>query len=143
MTIQQLSVFAENAPGTIYNICRCIGEANVDIRALSVADTQDFGILRLIVSDTAKAAAALKEDGRIVSVTEVIGVPIPDVPGGLAHVLKILGDNDVNVEYIYAFVANAGTSAYVVLRVGDNTRAEEILNAAGISLLTEEEIRSF
>lgn len=140
MTIQQLSVFAENAPGTIYNICRCLGEANVDIRALSVADTQDFGILRLIVSDTEAAANALREDGRVVSITEVIGVPIPDVPGGLAKVLKILGDNDVNVEYIYAFVANAGTSAYVVLRVGDNARAEAILNAAGIQLLTEAEI---
>ena len=127
MTISQLSIFAENKPGTIYEITRTIADAGVDIRALSVADTQDFGILRLIVSDIEKARQALNEDNCVVSVTQVIGVAVPDKPGGLADVLKILKDADINVEYVYAFITISGKNACVVLRVGDNEKAVEIL----------------
>lgn len=141
MTISQLSIFAENKPGTIYEITRTIADAGVDIRALSVADTQDFGILRLIVSDIEKARQALNEDNCVVSVTQVIGVAVPDKPGGLADVLKILKDADINVEYVYAFITISGKNACVVLRVGDNEKAVEILKEAGVELLTEDFIK--
>ena len=141
MTISQLSIFAENKPGTIYEITRTIADAGVDIRALSVADTQDFGILRLIVSDIEKSRQALNEDNCVVSVTQVIGVAVPDKPGGLADVLKILKDADINVEYVYAFITISGKNACVVLRVGDNEKAVEILKEAGVELLTEDFIK--
>jgi hypothetical protein len=141
MTISQLSIFAENKPGTIYEITRTIADAGVDIRALSVADTQDFGILRLIVSDIEKARQALNEDNCVVSVTQVIGVAVPDKPGGLADVLKILKDADINVEYVYAFITISGKNACVVLRVGDNEKAVKILKEAGVELLTEDFIK--
>ncbi len=141
MTISQLSIFAENKPGTIYEITRTIADAGVDIRALSVADTQDFGILRLIVSNIEKARQALNEDNCVVSVTQVIGVAVPDKPGGLADVLKILKDADINVEYVYAFITISGKNACVVLRVGDNEKAVKILKEAGVELLTEDFIK--
>lgn len=141
MTISQLSIFAENKPGTIYEITRTIADAGVDIRALSVADTQDFGILRLIVSDIEKARQALNEDNCVVSVTQVIGVAVPDKPGGLADVLKILKDAEINVEYVYAFITISGQNACVVLRVGDNEKAIKILSDAGVTLLSEDFIK--
>ena len=141
MTISQLSIFAENKPGTIYEITRTIADAGVDIRALSVADTQDFGILRLTVSNIEKARQALNEDNCVVSVTQVIGVAVPDKPGGLADVLKILKDADINVEYVYAFITISGKNACVVLRVGDNEKAVKILKEAGVELLTEDFIK--
>lgn len=140
MTINQLSIFAENKPGTIHSITRCIANAGVDIRALSVADTQDFGILRLIVSDIEKAKQALSTDGCVVSVTQVIGVAVPDSPGGLADVLQILCDAEINVEYVYAFITISKEKAYVVLRVGDNDHAIEILKKAGVTLLSENDV---
>ena len=141
MTINQLSIFAENKPGTIYEITKTIAEAGVDIRALSVADTQDFGILRLIVSDIDKAKDALSADNCVVSVTQVIGVAVPDRPGGLSEVLKILKDADINVEYVYAFITISGQNACVVLRVGDNEKALKILKDAGVTLLSEDFIK--
>ena len=141
MTINQLSIFAENKPGTIYEITKTIADAGVDIRALSVADTQDFGILRLIVSDIDKAKDALSADNCVVSVTQVIGVAVPDRPGGLSEVLKILKDADINVEYVYAFITISGKNACVVLRVGDNEKALKILKEAGVTLLSEDFIK--
>ena len=141
MTINQLSIFAENKPGTIYEITKTIADAGVDIRALSVADTQDFGILRLIVSDIDKAKDALSADNCVVSVTQVIGVAVPDRPGGLSEVLKILKDADINVEYVYAFITISGQNACVVLRVGDNEKALKILKDAGVTLLSEDFIK--
>lgn len=142
MAINQLSIFAENKPGTIYNIAKCIADAGVDIRAMSVADTQDFGILRLIVSDLETAKNALHDDGCILSVTQVIGVEVPDIPGGLASVLEILYNNHINVEYVYAFITISKKNACVVLRVGDNDKATEILEGAGIKVLTEDYVKS-
>lgn len=142
MAINQLSVFAENKPGTIFSITKCIADAGVDIRAMSVADTQDFGILRLIVSDLDKAQEALHNDGCILSVTQVIGVEVPDVPGGLSSVLEILYKNGINVEYVYAFITISKKNACVVLRVGDNDKATEILESAGVKTLTEEYVQA-
>ncbi len=142
MAINQLSVFVENKKGTILNITKAIAQAGVDIRALSVADTQDFGILRLIVSDAEKAKVALHEENCVVSVTQVIAVSVSDVPGGLHQVLEYLASEDINVEYLYAFITVSGKHAYVVLRVADNDKASKVLADKGITLVTEEDIKA-
>lgn len=142
MTINQLSIFVENKAGTVAEITKSIAGAGVSIRALSVADTQEFGILRLIVSDVEKAKEALSENDCVVSVTKVIGVEIPDVAGGLSSVLELMSENSINVEYLYAFITISGQHAYVVLRVEDNDRAAKILKENGVKLVTQADIDS-
>jgi len=142
MTIQQISVFAENRSGGLLDIIRALGENHIDIRALNVADTQDFGILRLIVDDVDKAKTVLTNIGSICAVTEVIGVKIPDTPGGLAQVLSLLADHQINVDYLYAFVSVSGHSAYLVLRVADNDAATTLLTANGIELVSSADIEA-
>lgn len=142
MTIKQLSIFVENKAGTVSNIAKSIADAGVSIRALSVADTQEFGILRLIVSDVEKAKDVLSENDCVVSVTKVIGVQIPDVPGGLSEVLALMSENGINIEYLYAFITISGKHAYVVLRVEDNEKAIDVLSKAGIKLVTQSDIDS-
>ena len=142
MTINQLSIFVENKTGTIADITERIAAAGVSIRALSVADTQGFGILRLIVSDTDKAKEALSSNNCVVSVTKVIGIEIPDVPGGLSKVLNVISENEINVEYLYAFITVAGKNAYVVLRVEDNEKAAQILEKAGIKLISQQDVEA-
>lgn len=142
MTIKQVSVFAENRAGGILDVIRSLGSAGVDIRALNVADTQGFGILRLIVDDVETAKDVLSDAGTIFSINEVIGVKVPDSPGGLSSVLTLLADHGKSVEYLYAFVSVPGTSAYVVLRVEDNAEAIRVLTEGGIELISEEEISS-
>ena len=140
MTINQLSIFVENKAGTVAEITKSIAEAGVSIRALSVADTQEFGILRLIVSDVEKAKEALHKNDCVVSITKVIGVEIPDVAGGLSNVLELMSKNNINVEYLYAFITISGQHAYVVLRVEDNDKAAEILKANGVKLVSQADI---
>ena len=139
-TINQLSVFVENKQGTIVEITQAIAEAEISIRALSVADTQGFGILRLILSDAEKAKEVLSSKNCVVSVTKVIGVQIPDVPGGLSQVLKIAAENGINIEYLYAFITVSGQHAYVVLRVEDNESAAAIFEENGIKLVSQGDI---
>lgn len=144
MTIKQLSIFAENRNGALYTVTDILAKANIDIRAFSVADTQDFGVLRLIVSDTEKAKDALAAADMIVSITDVIAVEIPDTPGGLSSILKVIYDNNVAVEYMYAFVIpHTNSKAYVVLRVPDNDAATAVLQNAGITLIDDETVRNF
>lgn len=140
MTINQLSIFVENKAGTVAKITKSIADAGVSIRALSVADTQEFGILRLIVSDVDKAKAALSENDCVVSVTKVIGVEIPDVAGGLSSVLELMSENNINVEYLYAFITISGQHAYVVLRVENNDKAAKILKENGVKLVSQADI---
>ena len=140
MTINQLSIFVENKAGTVAEITKSIAKAGVSIRALSVADTQEFGILRLIVSDVEKAKEALSESECVVSVTKVIGVEIPDVAGGLSGVLELMSDNNINVEYLYAFITISGKHAYVVLRVEDNEKAAKLLTEKGVKLVDQADI---
>ena len=140
MTINQLSIFVENKAGTVAKITKNIADAGVSIRALSVADTQEFGILRLIVSDVEKAKEALSKNDCVVSVTKVIGVEIPDAPGGLSEVLELMSVNNINVEYLYAFITISGKHAYVVLRVEDNEKAAKILTENGVKLVTQNDI---
>lgn len=140
MAIKQLSIFVENREGTLVNVTDAIAKANVDIRAMSVADTNDFGIFRLIVTDYDKAKEALDEANCFVSITEVVGVAVEDQPGALAKVVKILADNNINIEYMYAFITISKQFAFVVLRVEDNDAAEKILTENGIRLISEEDI---
>ncbi len=140
MAIRQLSVFAENKNGSLYRITKVLADAGVDIRAFSVADTERFGVLRLIVNDTHKAARVLSEAGEVVDVSEVLGVKIPDTPGGLSELLRIVTEDNISVEYLYAFVSREGGNAYVVLRVEDNATVEALFAKEGCALLTEEEL---
>lgn len=142
MAIKQLSIFVENREGTLVTITDAIAKAEVDIRAMSVADTKDFGIFRLIVTDYDKAKAALEDANCFVSITEVVGVAVEDKPGALADVVRILADHNINIEYMYAFITVSKQYAFVVLRVADNEAAEEILVENGIKLVSEDQIQS-
>ena len=142
MSIKELSIFVENKKGSLVEIYETLSHAEVDIRAMSISDTQDFGILRLIVSDAAKAAEALKQAHCIVSVTDVIGVTVSDQAGSLAKVVRLLTDNDVNIEYMYAFITVSKQYAYVVFRVADNDVATKILESNGVTLVTEKDIEN-
>lgn len=142
MTINQLSIFVENKAGALGEITHILAQENIDIRAMSIADTRDFGILRLIVSDEEKAKEALQQNNCIVSITEVVGIAISDEPGSLSSVMELLYTNGINVEYMYAFITIAKKYAYVVVRVEDNNKASEVLEANGIKLVSKEDIRS-
>lgn len=141
MTISQLSIFAENKPGALVEIINALGNAGIDIRAMSIADTSDFGIMRLIVNDIEKAKTALSEIGCIVSETPVIAAAVSDRPGALTDIMKLLAQNDINIEYMYAFITISKQHAYTVLRVEDNLRAAKILNENGIKLVTKDDIQ--
>jgi hypothetical protein len=135
MKIQQLSVFAENKPGHLAAPCRLLADNGVDIRALSVADTQRFGILRLIVSDTARATQLLEAAGMVVKSTEVLAVEVEDRPGGLTRVLSVLDGSPINIEYMYAFPFGRGGRAALIFRFDDPDAAITRLQQAGISVL--------
>lgn len=140
MSLKQLTVFVENKQGTLVDITDTLATNGVNLRALSIADTQDFGLLRLIVNDNDTAANALKEKGYILKVTEVVGVKIGDQPGKLSKALAVLADAAVNVEYLYAFMARTERHAYVVIRPTDNDAAENALEAAGFHLITDADV---
>lgn len=142
MSVKQLSVFAENKNGSLYAITKILSEADIDISAFSIADTQSYGVLRLIVSDPRKAAEALSKENKIVNVTDVVGVKIPDTKGGLNELLSIISAENIAVEYLYAFVSPVAGNAYVVLRVENNELTEKLLKRYGFTLLTDEDIRS-
>lgn len=138
MTVRQISVFIENKPGMTVKITDALGNAGVDIRALSLADTQDFGILRLIVDNTDKAMEALKEAGCITSVTDVIVAELSDTPGAMTETVRLLAENGINIEYIYAFVSpTKNKKAYIVFRIKDTERACAVLTQNGITLASD------
>ncbi len=140
MSLKQLTVFVENKQGALVSITDTLAQHNVNIRALSIADTQDFGILRLIVNDNAAASAQLIAEGHLLNTTEVVGVKIGDAPGKLSKALEVLDAAGINVEYLYAFMARTEKHAYVVLRVADNAAAEAALEAAGFHLITDADV---
>lgn len=142
MNISQISVFVENRLGTLKEITAVLRDNNIDIRALSIADTTDFGILRLIVGHPERAADLLKKAGFTVSVTSVVAVGIDDKPGALHDVLEMLSDAEIAVEYAYAFITRKHDGAYVILRVEDIERASEVLKKGGIHVLDGEEVYS-
>lgn len=139
MAIKQLSVFLENKPNKISQAVKAIAGAGINIRAMSLAETTDFGILRLIVSDTEKAKEVLAADS-LVTVTDVLAVGMQDESGSLAEILGALAEANINIEYMYAFTAATLNRAYVVLRVDDNAHAEQALKAHGIETLQNADI---
>lgn len=141
MSIKQISVFVENKPGALKAMTDLLAKEQIDMRALSLAETKDFGIVRIIVDRLYQATTALKDAGFIHSITPVLGVAIPDEPGGLLRVLDILADANVNVEYMYAFLGGKkADQAYMIFRVEDEAEAAEALRARGIRLVDEQEI---
>ena len=141
MSVRQISVFLENKPGMLCAMTQVLAREKIDMRALSLAETKDFGIVRIIVDDVYKATTVLKDEGYVHSVTPVVGVAIPDVPGGLSQVLQVLGDAGVNVEYMYAFLGGRDVDhAYMILRVQDEQAAESALGARGIRCVGQDEL---
>ena len=140
MSLKQLTIFVENKQGTLVAITDTLAKHNVNIRALSIADTQDFGILRLIVNDNDTAIKTLGEEGYLIKTTDVVGVKIGDAPGKLSTALNVLDENNINMEYLYAFMSRTEKHAYVVLRVADNATAESALEKAGFHLITDADV---
>ena len=141
MSLNQISVFLENKPGRLQALTDILAGKNVNMRALSLAEASDFGIVRIIADDLDAASAVLKDEGYIYTITKVVGVAIPDEPGGLNNVLKILSEGGVNVEYMYAFLARKSTDhAYMIFHVQDAEKAAEALEKKGIACVGQEEL---
>ena len=140
MSLKQLTIFVENKQGSLVDITDTLAQNNVNLRALSIAETQEFGLLRLIVNDNDAAVSALTDKGYLLKITEVVGVKIGDAPGKLSKALSVLAEAGVNVEYLYAFMARTEKHAYVVLRPTDNAAAEAALEAAGFHMITDADI---
>ena len=138
--VRQISVFINNKPNQLNEAVKSLKGADINIRAMNLADTKDFGILRIVVNDTQKACDVLKNSGYAVIVTDVVTVSIPDTAGQLSRVLDVLGNEGVNVEYLYAFLGTSEKSVSFVIRVDDNLKASKALTDAGIIQLTENDI---
>jgi hypothetical protein len=142
MKVEQISIFLENKPGGLSGVTRVLKDAGINIRALSLADTSDFGILRLIVDNVAKAKQALNENGFAVGRTHVIAVEVPDKPGGLHSILDLLTKEGINVEYMYAFVERSGENAVIIFRIDAIDQAIEALQKGGFTVLRGEQVYS-
>lgn len=140
MFIRQLSVFVENKPGRLHAIVDALGKGGINLRALSLADTTDFGILRIITDDNDKAQLTLREMGVISKSTDVIAVCIDDQAGGLASVLELVSSAGVSVEYMYAFLGRTHGKALMVIKTDDSAAAEKVLTENGIALASAEDI---
>ena len=141
MSVKQISVFLENRPGTLHNLTKILADGGIDLRAMSVAETKDFGIARMIVDDLYHAATVLKDAGFVNSLTPVIAVAVDDVKGGLATVLEEFKKADVNVEYMYSALASKATGqAYMIMRVTDTEAAEKTLSGMKVKLVSQEEL---
>ena len=136
MTVKQISVFLENRP----EFTDVLSENNVDLRALSLAEAEDFGIARIIVNDVYNASTVLKDAGYVFSITKVLAVEMPDEPGALSRVMRILGNQEINLEYMYAFTSRKKGTAYMILRVEDNQKAVEVLKKEGIRPICQDEL---
>ena len=140
MAIRQLSVFMENKKGSLHEITDILAKNGIDLRSMCIADTADYGIVRIIANDPDRALEILQNTGHVANVREVTAFAVPDCPGGLARVLSLLEAKGVNIEYLYALVTSCPGRAYAVMRTDDRDRAEEILRENGIDLLEEKDI---
>jgi len=140
MLVQQISVFVENKKGRLVGVTEVLAKNNIDICAISIADTTNFGILRMIVDAPALAVEELKKDGYTVSTTEVIAVEIKDQPGGLNEVLKILRDHDISIEYLYSFVKRPAENALILFRVENTKKALDVLRESDVKIVAEADI---
>jgi len=140
MAIKQLTVFVENKQGTVVSVTEALSKQNINLRAMSIAETQEFGILRLIVNDEEAAEKILLKEGHLIKITDVVGIKIGDEPGSLSAALKVLDAHNINMEYLYAFMSRTEKHAYVVIRVEDNAAAEAVLAEAGFKLITQADV---
>ena len=140
MSLKQLSIFVENKKGALVGVTDALASHDINLRALSIADTEEFGILRIIVNDTDTACKVLTEAGYLIKTTDVVGVKIGDAPGKLSKALAVLDKAEINMEYLYAFMSRTEKHAYVVLRVADNAAAEAALEADGFHLITDADV---
>ena len=141
MSVKQISVFLENKPGYLYSMTRVLAEHEIDMRAFSLAETSDFGIARLIVDDVLGTITVLKDAGYICSMSSVLAVAVPDVPGGLNQVLSLMAADQINVEYMYAFLGGkTSENAYMIFKVAEEARAAATLTSCGIRLVSQDEL---
>lgn len=142
MDVKQISVFVENQAGNLAELTKLLSEHEIDMRALSIADTKDFGILRIIVDDSYKTACVLKEAGYVCNITPVLAVEMSDEPGSLNKILMLLGENQLNLEYTYAFNSRQKGKAYMILRVDENERTIDILAKNGIKMIGQDDLKN-
>ena len=142
MLVKQISVFLENTKGRLFSVTDILAKNKINIRALSIADTTDFGILRLIVNNPDEAHTVLRDNNFTVRITDVVAVEIPDTPGGLASAMDLLNKNDVAVEYMYAFLGNLSSNAMVILKVDDTNKAVSVISGSDIKLINSSEVYS-
>lgn len=142
MKVEQISIFLENKSGRLAEVSAVLANSGVNIRALSLADTSDFGILRLIVNDTEKAKQVLKDNSFTVGKTEVVAVEVADKPGGLAGILEVMKDSNINVEYMYAMIHKSAGNAIIIFRFDESEKAIEAMRKAGINILKGDEVYS-
>jgi hypothetical protein len=140
MNVEQISIFLENKSGRLAEVTSVLSDADINIRALYLADTADFGILRLIVNDTEKARQVLRDNGFTVEKTKVVAIEVPDRPGGLTGILNSIKDEGINVEYMYAFVEKSGENAIVIFRFDEIEKSIDILRKAGVKIMEGEEL---
>ncbi len=138
--LNQISVFVENKAGRLASVMKILTDNNIDIRALTIADTTDFGIVRLVVKDAENALNILKDNGCSATITQVVAFSVPDQPGGMYSVIDAFEEAGINIEYCYSLVTYKEGSASAIVRVADNAKAVEVLNAKGIKLISEDEI---
>ncbi len=140
MTTQQLSIFMENKPGQLVKVTQTLKDAQIDIRAMSLADTKDFGIVRMIVSDTDKAQEAMREAGFMSTITQVMCIAMDDQPGGLSKITELMAQAEVNIDYLYACITVIGKDAYIVMHVDNEKKASKVLADAGIKMVSTADI---
>jgi hypothetical protein len=141
MKITQISIFLENRKGRLYEVCSLLGQNNINIRALTIAETESFGVLRIVVDKSDLAIKLLRDNHFVANFTEVVAIEVPDKPGGLASILKIFADNDVNIEYMYGFVEKFSDKALLVMRFEDTDFAQQILAKHNIHVVAEKDIQ--
>lgn len=140
MSVKQISVFLENKPGQLNQMTSILSDHDIDMKALSLAETTDFGIARFIVDDVLETVTVLNQEGYISRLTPVVAVEIPDEPGALNRVLQVFTDNDINLEYMYAILSAEGQKAYMIFKVADDAKASAALTTAGIQVLTQDDL---
>ncbi len=141
MNVTQISVFLENRAGQLSNITRVLSENGVDLRAINIAETQDYGVLRIIPADAQKASSVLLENGFIMAMTPVIAVAVPDRPGGLNSLLEALSEENIGIEYMYSVFSMNSGEALMVLQVGEAEKVSEILSTKGFRTVAIEDIK--
>ena len=141
MKVRQISVFLENRRGRLFDVCSLLGRNQINIRALTIAETESFGVLRMVVDQSDRAVGVLKTGGFVANLSDVVAIEVGDEPGGLAEILKALNEHNVNVEYMYGFVEKHSDKALLVFRFEDPDHAQEILTRCHIPIVTEKEIQ--